>query len=343
MFEDAVSLSQESWLMWLGLVALFLAAGVLLALGYLDTRKEEVKTTVAERMAKLAESQLDTSPKPSAKMTRAKQLQQPLLQRLLIPVAQSAYDLLKGLLPLGAQSWTQRQLVQAGYNQPKHAKLFLGTQLLLVSVLGGFFFAFTLFFGAIDTSISLLITGVLALVGYAFPLGWLQGEAKKRQKAIQQGLADFLDLLVICVEAGLGLDVAMQKIADLPGNTTSPQLRAELKRYGRDLSLGKPRKESLSDLAMRTGLEDFSTLINALIQAYDMGSGITHTLRVQSETLRNKRIMRAEEMANKIPVKMVIPIYVFLFPAIFVSMFGPMGMILVETMSSITGNTGLGQ
>jgi tight adherence protein C len=314
-------------LLWVGLLlgAILLGATVLLALGYNDTRKEEVRESVAERMAKLTNPALNAPPKPSpASLTRTRQLQQPLWQRLFTPLVQSAYDAFKGLLPLGAQSWTQTQLIQAGYNQPKHAKLFLGTQLLLAAGLGGFFFAYSLLFGVIDPSLSLLITGVLALVGYVFPLGWLQGEAKKRQKSIQQSLADFLDLLVICVEAGLGLDVAMQKIAHLPGNTTSPELRAELLRYGRDLS---------------TGLDDFTTLINALIQAYDMGSGVTHTLRVQSETLRNKRLMRAEEQANKIPVKMVIPIYVFLFPAIFVSMFGPMGMILVETIQSISSNT----
>ncbi len=95
-------------------------------------------------------------------------------------------------------------------------------------------------------------------------------------------------------------------------------------------------------MAERTGVDDLNSIINAIIQAYEMGTSVAHTLRVQSDSLRVKRLSQAEEKANKIPVKMVIPIYVFLFPAIFVCIFGPIGMVMVEAVMNIMGKVKLG-
>ena len=110
----------------------------------------------------------------------------------------------------------------------------------------------------------------------------------------------------------------------------------------KDVGLGKPRKEALLDLAKRTGVDDLNAVIAAIVQSYDMGTGIATTLRVQSDSLRVKRLMKAEEKANQIPVKMVIPIYVFLFPSIFVAIMGPIAVILIEAVSAILGNDKLG-
>jgi tight adherence protein C len=95
-------------------------------------------------------------------------------------------------------------------------------------------------------------------------------------------------------------------------------------------------------MAERTGVEDLNTIINSIVNAYEMGSSVAHTLRVQADSLRVKRLMKAEEKANKIPVKMVIPIYVFLFPAIFVCIFGPIGMIMVDAVVKIFSSVKLG-
>jgi tight adherence protein C len=333
----AILLEITPWWQWVVLALTSGGALTLLVLGYLDTRKEERLDTIAQRVEQLTGHVPEARTK-AVKATRQKTLQKPLTERMLFPLAQKTADLLQGFLPMGARSWTQTKLQQAGYNQPRHAKLFLGFQLLFATTLFGFFMLFTLTMGKVSGVLGVVVSLIFGMVGYGLPLMWLIQQVQNRQKAIQRGVSDFLDLLVICVEAGLGLDVAMAKIAELPVASTSGHLKAELHRYGRDISLGKPRRESLQGLATRTGVDDLNTMVNALIQAYEMGTGVTQTLRVQSDMLRAKRLLRAEEQANKIPVKMVIPIYIFLFPAIFVAMFGPLGMTLVKAMGNILGN-----
>lgn len=324
------------WEWWL-LAVCFGGAIALLVFGYLDSRQSEQIQSIRERVEALAQStwQPDT---PTQQTTRDKALQKPFVERVFFPLAQSTFDFFQSVLPMGNRSWTRQKLIQAGYAQPRYAKLFVGSQLLFASVLFGFFMVYTLLFGRIGGLLGIVVALVFGGVGYSLPLLWLTTKAKKRQKAIQKCIADFLDLLVICVEAGLGLDSALQRIADLPVDAASPELKRELRRYSMDLGLGKTRKQALTDLAQRVGLDDLSSVIHALNQAYEMGTGVTQTLRVQSEMLRVKRIQRAEEQANKIPVKMIIPIYVFLFPAIFTAMFGPLGMTMINAVQSILGN-----
>ena len=259
-------------------------------------------------------------------------------ERVLFPLAQRVFDKTQQIIPLSSKSWVKTKLIQAGMTSPQYPKIFLGIQLLLAGGLLAFGFFFTQILGRMPGFMGLILTAVGALVGYVFPMLWLIKQAEKRQQSIQKSLADFLDLLVICVEAGLGLDTAIHRICTLKSVKTSIFLRQELQRYGKDLNLGKSRKEALLDLGTRTGLEDFNTVVGALVQSYEMGTSVAYTLRVQSDTLRVKRLQSAEERANKIPVKMVLPIYIFLFPTIFLSIFGPMGMVLVKTLMMISGN-----
>jgi tight adherence protein C len=166
----------------------------------------------------------------------------------------------------------------------------------------------------------------------------LNAKVGSRQALIQKSLPDFLELLVICVEAGLSMDSAILKIIQhqTPTPNTLPW-REELMRYLGDIEFGMNRKQAMLQLGERTGVEDVKTFVNALIMAYEMGASVAQTLRVQCDTLRNKRLQRAEEKAQKIPVKMVPPIYIFLFPAIFVSIFGPLAMILVQNLGGLIG------
>ncbi|MDX2084460.1 MAG: type II secretion system F family protein [Candidatus Melainabacteria bacterium] len=256
-------------------------------------------------------------------------------ERVLFPFAQKVFEHAQAIIPTTSKSWVRTKLIQAGYYKQHYPQIFLGIQLLLTLVIFTFMITLSTLFGKVNWIVGMVISGVFAMAGVGLPMLWLVQQTKRRQESIQKNLADFLDLLVISVEAGLALDTAIFKIANMKLARMSPYLREELIRYNKDINFGKPRKHALLDLAERTGLDDLNAVINALIQAYEMGTGVAHTLRVQSDSLRIKRLQKAEEKANKIPVKMVLPIYIFLFPAIFVTIFGPMAMVLLETVMTI--------
>ena len=310
------------------LLPLMLTATVVFLVIGLQTNKTE--QAVAERIGEL--SQRSNKRKT---VLRKKQLESSFNNRVLFPFAQKVFDRTQALIPLSSKSWVKAKLQQGGYNKPHYQKVFLGIQLLTSGVMFSFLFAITVLFGKVNGFLGLCIAGVFGAIGYGLPLAWLIQQAQKRQESIQKSLADFLDLLVICVEAGLGLDVAITKISSMKTARTSTYLREELQRYTRDVGFGKPRRDALLDMAERTGVEDLNTIINAIVQSYEMGTSVAHTLWVQSDSLRVKRLAKAEEKANKIPVKMVIPIYVFLFPAIFVCIFGPIGLIMMDAILSI--------
>ncbi|MDQ7831216.1 MAG: type II secretion system F family protein [Desulfovibrionaceae bacterium] len=144
----------------------------------------------------------------------------------------------------------------------------------------------------------------------------------KRQRAIQNGLPDALDLLVVCVEAGMGLDGAMQRVGmELAHN--EPVLSSELKLLTLELRAGKSRREALKNLATRVGLEDVGSLVALLIQADMFGTSIAQTLRVYADAMRTKRFQRAEEIAAKLPVKLLLPLVFFIFPTLLMIILGP--------------------
>ncbi len=317
--------------MMLLVVCILMGLGLLIA-GVLMSRDNSKEAS--ERISKLGGMAQNIE---AGKILRKKELEKSFTTRVLFPFAQNVVDKIQAFIPLGGKSFVTAKLVQAGYTKSHYPKVFLGIQLIASLTIFGFLLTVTTFLGKVDWIIGLLIALVFGGAGYALPLAWLLQEAGKRQKSIQKSLPDFLDLLVICVEAGLGMDAAISKIANLESAKTSMYLREELLRYNKDVAFGRPRKEAMLDMATRSGVDDFSTIINALVQAYEMGSSVAHTLKIQAETLRLKRLQKAEEQANKIGVKMVIPIYVFLFPAIFVTVFGPMGMVLIDTVVEIFG------
>ncbi len=314
-------------MMTLALIFCGLGSGILLFLG-LRANKEDQQ--VQERINAI--SRRDDPKKPAL---RQKQLEKSFEERVIFPLAQSVFDKTQAIIPLSSKSWVRAKLIQAGYTKPHYQKTFLGIQLLCTGMMFGLLLTITTLFGKFGGLVGIIVSVVFGLVGYGLPMVWLMQKAGKRQESIQKSLADFLDLLVICVEAGLGLDTAISKIANMKSVRTSQYLREELQIYTKDVGFGKPRKQALLDLAERTGVDDLNAIINAIVQAYEMGTGIAQTLRVQSDSLRSKRLAKAEEKANKIPVKMVLPIYIFLFPAIFVCIFGPIGMVMIEAIMKI--------
>jgi tight adherence protein C len=211
----------------------------------------------------------------------------------------------------------QRRLVQAGFRGRDAPLLLLGAQAGLAVLLVIAFAAS----GRLGDNV--LLYGVLSvLLGAALPDIWLTAMTRRRKERIQLALPDALDLQVVCVEAGLGLDQSLRRIGEeLQG--THRDLSEELQLLSLELKAGKARSEALRNLAARTEVEDLKSLVAVLIQTDRFGTGIADSLRVFSDSLRTKRRQRAEEFAAKMGVKMIPPLFLFILPATFVVVVGP--------------------
>ncbi len=210
----------------------------------------------------------------------------------------------------------QLRLVQAGYRNSEAVPVFLAIRV-------GFAIAlFTLCMTGMlmKPNLATALTG--AALGYLLPGIMLARKARRRQHKIRLALADALDLLVVSVEAGLGLDQALARVAQELA-FAYPDLSSELRLVNLELLAGKGRSEALRNLADRTGVDDLSSLVAMLVQTDKFGTSVAHSLRVFSETLRTKRRQRAEEAAAKTGVKMVFPLVVCIFPAIWIVTIGP--------------------
>jgi tight adherence protein C len=224
-------------------------------------------------------------------------------------------------------SRTRVWLMQAGYREPRHATAYFGIRalcalvgLVLVAVSGM----------GIDSP--LLFFGVPAF-GFFIPRFALKRMIKARQHRIRIGLADALDLTVICVEAGLSLDQAMARVGeDL--QHAHPDLSDEFHLVNLEMRAGKPRAEALRNLAERTGVDDLKALVGVLIQTDRFGTSVAQALRVHSDSLRTERRQRAEEQAAKTTIKMVPALVVFVLPSMFFVTLGPAVILLIHTLMS---------
>jgi tight adherence protein C len=208
------------------------------------------------------------------------------------------------------------RLVQSGYRRSEAVTIFFGIRVMLA--LGLFLLMSSSILMRPNISIALAGMGF----GYIAPGMVLARLAKRRAHRIRLSLADALDLLVVSVEAGLGLDQALTRVGDELA-FAYPDLSDELRLVNLELRAGKPRSEALRNLAERTGVDDLNSLVTMLIQTDKFGTSVAQSLRVYSETLRTKRRQRAEEAAAKTGVKMVFPLVFCLFPAIWVVTIGP--------------------
>jgi tight adherence protein C len=223
------------------------------------------------------------------------------------------------------------RLVQAGFRRDEALTVFFGIRVL---------FAVSLFVLLSNPIIirpnTLMALGGLAL-GYVLPGMVLARLAKKRAHKIRLSLADALDLLVVSVEAGLGLDQALTRVGTELA-FAHPDLSDELKLINLELRAGKPRAEALRNLADRTGVDDLSSLVTMLIQTDKFGTSVAQSLRVYSETLRTKRRQRAEEAAAKTGVKMVFPLVICIFPSIWIVTIGPAAIKFVTVLFPMVQN-----
>jgi tight adherence protein C len=224
------------------------------------------------------------------------------------------------------------RLVQAGYRRDEALTIFFGIRVSFA----------LLMFALLSSSVVTRPNMTLALgglgFGYLIPGMILARKAKRRAHRIRLALADMLDLLVVSVEAGLGLDQAISRVGTELA-FAYPELSDELRLINLELRAGKARSEALRNLADRTGVDDLSSLVTMLIQTDKFGTSVAQSLRVYSETLRTKRRQRAEEAAAKTGVKMVFPLVFCIFPAIWVVTIGPAAIRFVTVLFPLIENT----
>lgn len=251
----------------------------------------------------------DVSDRPRESLT--------LKQRILLPITEGIMQSASRYLPSGIMSRMEERLVLAG--EPISASTFMAVRLICFALLAGLP-VLLLVAGMIKLSMmGIVFMGAFTVAGIMLPTIWLSQRVGQRQSTIIKSLPDAFDLITTCVEAGLGLDAALARVAD----KVEGPFADELSRALREIGLGKMRRDALRELGARTGVTDLITFVNAVIQAEQMGSSVGAVLRVQAEQLRMRRRQRAEEQAYKAPVKMIFPLVLFIFPTLFIVILGP--------------------
>ena len=302
-------------MLWLLTTVTFLAVFIMvIILVYASTPEE---TRVAGRLSRL----LDPGRSANVKGFLGAQNQR----------IRAALTSLGKLLPAagGQQGSTRAQLmmIRAGYRSDDAMLVMRGVKLLspvlclLVAVITGLY--------RLNPFLVLLIALV---AGFLLPEMWLLWRIKARQERLRQGLPDGLDLLVICVEVGLGLDQALLRVAQ-ELRIVHRELSEELQMVNLEMRVGKSRVEALKELARRTGSEDIKSLVGMLVQTERFGTSVAQSLRIHSDELRTKRRQRAEEMSAKTAVKMVAPLVFFIFPALMAVILGPAMITLMRQLA----------
>jgi len=227
----------------------------------------------------------------------------------------------------------ERKMVQAGYRRKDAVLLLNGAHVavltlsLLIFLASGFFYR--------QPVISIVFS---IFIGAVIPDLWLRRAIIRRQEEIQFALPDAMDLAVIAVEAGLGLDQALMRVGD-EIITAHPALADELRLRNLEVNMGRSRSDALRNLAERTGVEDLKALIAILIQTDKFGTSVGQALRTFSESLRVKRRQRAEEQAAKLAIKMVVPMVLFIFPGVFIVIVGPAFIAIIrDLLPTLSGN-----
>lgn len=237
------------------------------------------------------------------------------------------------------ESELRRRFVHAGLRHPAAPSVFFGVKTVLCFGLPlAFWFARIAFGWQMETTNVIFVGALLLAFGYYAPNFALNRMIRERQREIFESFPDALDLLTICVEAGLGLDAALTRVAT-EIRLESPTLADELELVTLEMRAGAGKERALRNLALRTGVEDVDTLVAMLIQSEKFGTSIGESLRIHSDMLRTKRQQRAEETAAKIAVKLVFPLVLCIFPSILIVVGGPAVISIGKTFATVFGGS----
>jgi tight adherence protein C len=261
------------------------------------------------------------------------ELSQTFTERVLLPLARRLGELTIRFTPQNAIQQTTQKLEQAGNPGNMEPTVFFALRFIGIGL--GFLMLLVSRIVPPESFLrgttALLISAGLSLFGFFLPDLWLKSRVDKRQKEIRRALPDALDLLTICVEAGLGLDAAIDRVQEKWDN----ELSLIFARVLREMQLGKLRREALRDMAARVGIPEITSFVAAIIQSEQLGVSMANVLRIQADAMRVKRRQLAEEEAQKAPIKMLFPMAFLIFPSLMIVLLGPAGIIL---MTSEVGN-----
>jgi tight adherence protein C len=261
------------------------------------------------------------------------ELSQPFKERVIYPTARKLGEFAVRFTPQNALHSTSHKLELAGSPPGLDPTLFLSLQFIAFAVFSALFiFVFSI--AKIDWPIAVRVLLIIggSLVGFYLPQLWLGSTITRRQKNIRKALPDALDLLTICVEAGLGFDAAMAKVSE----KWETELSLAFARAIREIQLGKLRKEALRTMADRIGIPEMTSFVAAVIQSEQLGVSMAKVLRIQSDQMRMKRRQFAEEEAHKAPIKMLIPMGLLIFPSLMIVLMTPAGL---RIFNSTLGDT----
>jgi tight adherence protein C len=289
---------------------LLLGAIFLVIIGIRDTQEvDPLESRLAEYAARGETASLEEI-----------EMSQPLMERVVLPLARRIGEYVTRFTPQNALQATARRLELAGNPRGLEPATFWTLRIVIAILIAGFMlFIFSI--GSINWTWGrkILVMALFVALGFYVPDMLITSRIQRRQKAIRRAMPDALDLLTICVEAGLGFDGAMSKVYEKWDN----ELSLAFGRAIREIQLGKLRREALRDMADRVGIAEMTSFVAAVIQSEQLGVSMAKVLRIQSDQMRIKRRQYAEEMAHKAPIKMLIPMALLIFPSICIVLMTP--------------------
>jgi tight adherence protein C len=292
---------------------ILVVAGILVILGLRQSQRVD---PLEERLAEFAE-------RGEAASLHEIEMSQSFMERVVIPFANIIGEIALKFTPQKALNEIERKLERAGNPRGLEPTTFFAARFILAILLGGILL---LSYGSeVFEFTKLIITLASTGLGFMMPNMLLDSRMKRRQKEVRKALPDALDLLTICVEAGLGFDAAMRKVADKWDN----ELSIAFGRALQEVQLGKLRREALRTMADRIGASEFDSFVAAVIQSEQLGVSMAKVLRIQSDDMRVKRRQRAEAEAQKAPVKMLLPMTFLIFPTIVFILMGPAALMIL--------------
>ena len=233
----------------------------------------------------------------------------------------------------GKVSRVRQRLAWGGYHNPRAFTYFIGAKVASGILCGYAYLLYGLFIQRALPHI-LPISIILTVLGFFLPDLWLRNRIRARQREILHALPDVLDLLMVCVEGGMGFDAAVHRVTEQPETQRSP-LHQEMLRMHLEVRVGRPREETLQAFGERTGVGEVRTVVAAFIQTERLGTSLGRTLRVHAESARVQRRHRAEEQAHMAPLKMLFPTVFFLMPVFFLVAMGPLFLKIMEVLKAI--------
>lgn len=312
----------ENLLIALGIIAgiVIVVGGILVFIGLRNPQRQDER----QLLARLEEFNQRGEQVDLEKI----EMSQPFTDRVVFPLARALGEVAVRFTPQNALNSIEKKLELAGSPPRLDPTTFLALQFICLLMFGGLMvLVFSVSKAGWSFGRVLILTLGFAALGFYFPQLWLGSKISKRQKNIRKAMPDALDLLTICVEAGLGFDAAMAKVSE----KWETELSLSFARVIQEIQLGKLRREALRDMAERIGLPEVTSFVAAVIQSEMLGVSMAKVLRIQSDQMRVKRRQAAEEEAHKAPVKMLIPMALLIFPSLMIILLTPAALRLVHS------------